>query len=204
MSGKLADFCIYSNPKEVEAQRALCQVTPTKTSNHTSFKPLQLTPILFSITAGTGDDMEATQHQMGHWLEAQWSFLRDALEKSLQTRDWLPDMTEDQKLEQLQDHDEEIEEALKELSYLPGVIIHGHHWSLVLSTPKGHRTVLWAERQFGSTQSILETYQIVAGLRELLSWAQEKYLPWIRRKILLGFYNAGKGHYDTVPGLFSD
>lgn len=86
-----------------------------------------------------------------------------------------------------QDLPTQADAALSHLPFIPCIIIHGHRWLFVLSTRSGEKTLLWTERQFGSTQSRLEVYQVVAGLRELAKWTPDVYLPWLQNYVLRGF-----------------
>ncbi|KAM0425799.1 hypothetical protein ACHAPT_009050 [Fusarium lateritium] len=159
--------------------------TSTLSVNHTDYAPLQLRPIVLSIeTKRPGKDLDMAQLQMGVWHAAQWRFLRSVLTQRV-------DAVDEATASNLAD------EALLELGYLPGVIIRGHHWLFVFSTlerrithvegheRKAYRTVLWIEQEFGSTQTILESYQVVAGIRRLAGWAADVYMPWYRRHVLL-------------------
>lgn len=101
---------------------------------------------------------------------------------SLQAHDEAPSAAQQQQ----QDRERRADEALARLAFLPGVIVQGHKWMLVLSTRERLKTVLWVEQQFGSTHRILETYQVIAGLRELAAWGRDTYLPWFRENILAG------------------
>lgn len=87
--------------------------------------------------------------------------------------------------------------VLDELGCLPGVVVQGHRWLFVFSTPEfrlervdegkdRHRTAFWTELEFGSTRTILGSYQIVAGLRRLAKWANTVYVPWYTRHVLSG------------------
>ncbi|KPM34572.1 hypothetical protein AK830_g12003 [Neonectria ditissima] len=195
---KMVDMCLYADLYDdadaMEAQQALCRQTPTSSVNHTDFAPLQLSPMVLSIeTKKSGKDLDTAQLQMGIWHAAQWSFLRSAVLLSLQARQakstpdeptpFAPQMLQQQQQEQ----ERQADEALNRLAFLPGVIVQGHKWMLVLSTREGLKTVLWVEQQFGSTHRILETYQVIAGLRELAAWGRDTYLPWFRENILAGY-----------------
>lgn len=184
---KMVDFCLYDNTNaDSEALQALAQHTPTLSVNHTDFAPVQLRPIVLSIeTKRPGKELDTAQLQMGVWHAAQWKFLRSIVARTASA--------EKQTL---------TDEVLLELGYIPGVIIQGHRWLFVFSTMESKttmtdnahaglltKTVLWAEQEFGSTQSIIKTYQIVAGLRELARWARDVYMPWYRRRILSAFAN---------------
>lgn len=87
--------------------------------------------------------------------------------------------------------DEEQEEfrrdklaVLSSLGVIPGIIIQGHRWHLVLSTYESGKTKLWADHQFGTTQSCLEIYAVVADMRQLTGWARDVYMPWLKANIL--------------------
>jgi hypothetical protein len=154
--------------------QALGRRTPTLTVNHTDFMPLQLTPIALSIeTKRPGKELDAAQLQMGVWHAAQWMFLLSVVGLTPQAASVAEELSR-RRLE---------EEALAEQGFIPGIIVHGHRWLFVFSTLEGKKTVLWTERQIGTTQSILDSYQVVAGLREIAGWARDVYLPWYRSKV---------------------
>lgn len=168
----MVDFSIYlapgyKNAPSPRALKALCRRTATQSVNHTDFKRLQLRPIVLSIeTKSPGQRLDTAEVQMGIWHATQWSFLRSALLLA-------PGRTEAQ-----------ADEALSRLPLIPAVIVQGHKWLFVMSTREGPKTIFWTERQFGSTQSILETYQTVMGLRQLTAWAETVYLPWFKAEVL--------------------
>ncbi|KPM41885.1 hypothetical protein AK830_g4663 [Neonectria ditissima] len=175
---KMVDFCLYLDDlSNTNALQALGRQTPTLTVNHTNFAPLQLSPIALSIeTKRPGKELDAAQLQMGVWHAAQWKFLRSIVGLTGQPMS----AAEEVSRRRLAD------EALAELGFIPGVIVQGHRWLFVCSTLEDRKTVLWTERQFGTTQSILDSYQIVAGLRELAGWIRDVYLPWFQSKVLSG------------------
>ncbi|KAH7019698.1 hypothetical protein EDB80DRAFT_820232 [Ilyonectria destructans] len=161
-SAKMVDSCIYADLCDDENWRqglqTLSRKTHTVSVNHTDFAPLQLRPI--------------------------WSFLRSAVSLAVQSRSSPTESTPDPSSSDQTEHAAQVDAALSRLGFIPGIIVQGHRWLFVLSTLEGQKTILWTERQFGSTQSILETYQIVAGLRELGAWARDVYLPWFQHNIL--------------------
>ncbi|KAF5665551.1 hypothetical protein FDENT_12570 [Fusarium denticulatum] len=164
LTAKMIDFCLYLNP--------------------TDFAPLQLSPIVLSIeTKRPGKELDAAQLQMGVWHAAQWSFLRSVIGLTPQ-----PLTAEEEIL-----RNQKANEVLGQLGFIPGIIVQGHRWLFVFSTLEGHKTVLWTERQFGTTQSILDTYAVVAGIRELARWARDVYVPWFRANVLAGFQPAELG-----------
>ncbi|KAF4499875.1 hypothetical protein FAGAP_3875 [Fusarium agapanthi] len=177
-TAKMVDFCLYLNPTDSPALQALGRRTPTLTVNHTDFAPLQLSPIVLSIeTKRPGKELDAAQLQMGVWHAAQWAFLRSVIGLTPQ-----PLTAEEEIL-----RSQKANEVLGQLGFIPGIIVQGHRWLFVFSTLDGNKTVLWTERQFGTTQSILDTYAVVAGIRELARWARDVYVPWFRANVLAGF-----------------
>ncbi|KAF5643522.1 uncharacterized protein FTJAE_3322 [Fusarium tjaetaba] len=183
-TAKMVDFCLYLNPTDAPALQALGRQTPTLTVNHTDFAPLQLSPIVLSIeTKRPGKELDAAQLQMGVWHAAQWSFLRSVIGLTPQP------LTAEEEIQRNQ----KANEVLGQLGYIPGIIVQGHRWLFVFSTLEGDKTVLWTERQFGTTQSILDTYAVVAGIRELARWARDVYVPWFRANVLAGFQSTEVG-----------
>ncbi|CAJ0542463.1 Ff.00g000910.m01.CDS01 [Fusarium sp. VM40] len=177
-TAKMVDFCLYLKPTDSIALQALGRRTPTLTVNHTDFAPLQLSPIVLSIeTKRPGKELDAAQLQMGVWHAAQWAFLRSVIGLTPQ-----PLTAEEEVLRK-----DKANAALAELGFIPGIIVQGHRWLFVFSTLEGDKTVLWTERQFGTTQSILDTYAVVAGIRELARWARDVYVPWFQKSVLAGF-----------------
>lgn len=69
------------------------------------------------------------------------------------------------------------EAQVNRLPFLPSAVVQGHKWSLVLSTREGQKTIIWTEREFGTTQNIQDIFKIVVGLRELAAWCKNVYLP---------------------------
>ncbi|CAG9950432.1 unnamed protein product [Clonostachys rosea f. rosea IK726] len=188
---KMVDFCLFDESDvDAQARRALAQRTVTQTVNHTDYRPLQLRPITLSIeTKRPGKDLDAAQLQMGVWHAAQWRFLQSAVKAVITSTQ--PDGADEEAIT------DAAKAALSQLGFLPGVIIQGHRWLFVFSTlePQAttledgtnitvYRTILWIEQEFGSTQSILKTYQIVAGLRLLAGWAKDFYMPWYQKHVL--------------------
>ncbi|KAG9496291.1 hypothetical protein J7337_012877 [Fusarium musae] len=183
-TAKMIDFCLYLNPTDSPALQALGRQTPTLTVNHTDFAPLQLSPIVLSIeTKRPGKELDAAQLQMGVWHAAQWSFLRSVIGLTPQP------LTAEEEIQRNQ----KANEVLGQLGFIPGIIVQGHRWLFVFSTLEGDKTVLWTERQFGTTQSILDTYAVVAGIRELARWARDVYVPWFRANVLAGFQSTEVG-----------
>ena len=213
VSGKMVDFCLYyeinthDNDDNEEEQRlrgqdqqhvlrVLSREMPTLTVNHTDFNPVRLNPILLSIeTKKHGKEQERANLQMAVWLAAQWTSLQRVALISIRAsrrRNVSTHGPNEMTLRETPSAQEQIDMAnlaelrARELPFLPGIIVQGHKWSLVLSTREGERTALWTEWEFGNTQSLQNTYKVVAGLREIAAWTRDNYLPWWRRNVLGG------------------
>ncbi|KAH6867869.1 hypothetical protein B0T10DRAFT_524092 [Thelonectria olida] len=182
---KMIDICVYAS---LDRDAVLCDkatefshMTPTQTINYTDFEPLRMRPLVLSIeTKKPGVHWDTAQLQIGIWHAAQWSFLRWAVGQKL-LRQRIENDTETWTEEE---HNEKTLAVLSTLGFIPGVIIQGHRWHLVLSTYKDGKTRLWADHQFGTTQSCLEIYATIAGMRQLVAWARDVYLPWFEGTIL--------------------
>ncbi|KAH6975599.1 hypothetical protein EDB80DRAFT_768716 [Ilyonectria destructans] len=123
-------------------------VSCTSARPHREFKPISSTTKMIDICLNGKKDL-----QTGVWHAAQWAFLRWGF-----------------KGEKLA--------ALSKLGFIPGVIVQGNGWHLVLSTYEDGKTKLW------TTKGLLDIYAVVAGMRELTAWARDVYLPWFRTYIL--------------------
>lgn len=224
---KMVDFCLSADlgnqhrPNVKVAQKLFCESLGGLSVNHTSFQPLQLRPIMLSIeTKKPGTDPEKAQLQMTIWHSAQWAFLREAVSVARRLRrgsreEELGD-GEARMAETGEEEDAAVRQILSRLPFLPGLLISGHRWSLVMSTwedysssqqvdggndgstrsnsqsqasnlrgaDADHRVHFWKECQFGSTQTILETFEVVAGVREIAGWIVAWYLPWFKQHVL--------------------
>ncbi|KAF4440792.1 hypothetical protein F53441_12200 [Fusarium austroafricanum] len=181
VGSKMVDFCIYADTAlednvSLETHKAFCRSTLTKSVNHTEFHRLQIRPIVLSIETKAGShSLDAAELQVGVWHACQWAFLRSSLIAVKRASTTGPSTQQEL---------EEADQALATLPFIPAVIVQGSRWLFVLSTRQGQKTVLWKEWQFGSTATVMETYQVVAGLRQLTAWAERVYLPWLQREIL--------------------
>ncbi|KAF5635895.1 hypothetical protein F52700_5208 [Fusarium sp. NRRL 52700] len=167
---RMVDFCLYADSTQQNIETAksyedFCRTTPTRSVNHTDFQRLQMHPIVLSIETKAGSNSDAAELQIGVWHAAQWAFLKSSI---LRAQDGACSIEQQTK---------QADEALSRLRFIPAVIVLGHRWLFVLSTRQGQKTILWKEYQFGSTSTVVETYQIVAGLRQLAAWAYQVYLP---------------------------
>ncbi|EXK76784.1 hypothetical protein FOQG_18478 [Fusarium oxysporum f. sp. raphani 54005] len=176
------DFCIYIDPKkdpsygEAESDLdVLSKILLCGVINHTDFFPLRNRPIALSIeTKKPGDAWDKAKLQLGTWDAARWAFLRHLVEtykaQKARIRDQNPcpmpmDIT-------------------KLPDFLPGIIIQGHDWNLVITTQQAGRTMLWQRVLMGSTQSTKGVYQIICCLQLLRQWAEDSFWPWLRNLLV--------------------
>ncbi|KAF4965156.1 hypothetical protein FSARC_7023 [Fusarium sarcochroum] len=134
----------------------------------------QLLPIAFSIeTKRYGGDIAKGEQQLGIWNAAAWEFL---IFKA-------------------------GEEGAREIDFIPGVVVNGDIWSLVVTTRNQSKTVrtppfvppkyfidqdfqtVFPGIVFGNTRSIIGVFQVIAGLRRLRRWALEVLWPWYKRHL---------------------
>ncbi|KAF9890014.1 hypothetical protein FE257_006694 [Aspergillus nanangensis] len=186
---KMIDICVYASvDQDAELSASMTKfrsITPTQTVNHTDFEPISMRPLLLSIeTKKPGVHWDTAQLQIGSWHAAQWSFLRWAVGQKLR-RQRVERLTEIHRINEEEEAFRVDELAvLSSLGALPGIIVQGHRWLLVLSTYENGKTKLWTDHQFGTTQSCLDIYAVIAGMRQLTAWARDVYLPWFKASIL--------------------
>ncbi|WAO97376.1 Hypothetical protein NCS54_01510100 [Fusarium falciforme] len=166
---KKVDFCIYIDPAHdddnppAESQSAVLNSRdqlPDGVINHTDYYPLRDRPIALSIeTKRTGEGWDGATLQLSVWQAAHWRLL------------------------DLLNSDREDEPAPLPV-FLPGVIIQGHGWYLVIATRENMKTVCWNKINIGSTDSVIGVYQIICGLQIIRRWARNSYWPAFRRIIL--------------------
>ncbi|EMT73499.1 hypothetical protein NOF04DRAFT_20549 [Fusarium oxysporum II5] len=187
-ASKKVDFCMYTDPRFggssqiSETILALRNVLPMGIFNHANLAPLSDRPIAVSIeTKKTGEGWENARLQMEVWMAAHWQFLRKLLELrrlAAEAVSSLKQTTEGVTLDP--------EEKCKLPEFLPGIIIQGHDWHLVITTPDGEKTLFWQKKNFGQTSESKGIYTIIYNLQLLRRWAQEEYWKWMR-ELLLGW-----------------
>ena len=170
VSALTQDAATIANDQTVTttALQSLMRSTPECSVNHADFEPLCYHPIFLSIETKRfdGGGQAKADLQLGAWLAAQANILQ-SLVKSTQ--------------------------GMRELPFLPGIVVQGHEWKLVIATfevegtegGKIHKTRLWTSEQiFGTTSTIIGTFQIIAGFRAIFAWFQDVLLPWYRQWVL--------------------
>ncbi|KAK7414184.1 hypothetical protein QQX98_006970 [Neonectria punicea] len=180
---KMVDICVYASLDKDDATSAaiaeFSRTTRTETVNHTDFMPISTRPLVLSIdTKKPGVHWDTAQLQVGVWHASQWAFLQWAVGQKLQRAQGVPE--EDGRAE----FEAERLAILSSLGFIPGVIVQGHEWNLVLSTYENGKTKLWTKSPFGTTKDYLDIYAAVAGVRQLAAWARDVYLPWFKVNVL--------------------
>jgi len=154
--------------------------------NHTNLNTLRDRPIALSIeTKRTGEGWDNARLQMGIWNAAHWEFLglllrmrREAADELSTLQDQPPDDTTE--AGRTEPPDISGAQSLQLPEYLPGIIIQGHDWHLVITTRHGDKTIFWQKMTFGTTSSSKGIYQIICVLQLLQLWAREEYWTWLR------------------------
>ncbi|KAK2684437.1 hypothetical protein QWA68_016818 [Fusarium oxysporum] len=114
----------------------------------------QLVPIAFSIeTKRYGGDVLKGEQQLGIWNAAQWEYLISKAGV----------------------------DAANKLDFIPGLVVHGETWSLVITTRQHSKTTLFPGIPFGHTQSPIGVFQVIAGLRRLRRWVLDVMWPWYKQ-----------------------
>lgn len=119
-SGKQVDYTLFLYPmqdREVanpeQLVRDIRNTIPENSVNHTSYPPLLCRPISVSIEPKRdGGSHKKANLQVGIWQLAQWRFLTDVAGS-----------------------------RAREFAFIPGIIIEGHEWKLVVTTNYGGKTV---------------------------------------------------------------
>ncbi|TQV94145.1 hypothetical protein IF1G_07024 [Cordyceps javanica] len=184
---KKVDFCVFIDPigdrslpptfqAGVEHARA---ALPLGIVSFTDFAPLYDRFVALSIeTKKPSENLEAAELQLGVWDMARWSLLRRLVELRLlsATTTTTTDQDVDEAAASLDK--ETVQAQLPE--FLPGIIVQGHDWLLVVTTIEGEKTVLWQKLMIGSTATARGVYQIVRTLQLLETWTREMHWPWLR------------------------
>ncbi|KAF4462464.1 duf895 domain membrane protein [Fusarium albosuccineum] len=124
--------------------------------NWTADRLLQQYPLAVSIeTKRYGGNTAKGEQQLGIWHAAHWEFLAS----------WVG------------------VEPLSDLGFLPGVVVQGHTWSLVITTRRQATTTVLCSVEFGNTGSLVGVFQVLAGLRRLRSWSLEVLWPWYKQHL---------------------
>ncbi|KAH6974556.1 hypothetical protein BKA56DRAFT_734092 [Ilyonectria sp. MPI-CAGE-AT-0026] len=157
---KKIDFCIYIDPANDETassaeMKSVVAATksrrPGATVNHTNYVPLSDRPIALSIeTKKPSEAWEAALLQLGVWEAAHWNSVEDLWRNQGQQRENQGEQQERQG-KQKQQHDD----IPPFLDFIPGIVIQGYDWLLVLSLREGDKTILYSKINMGATNSLM-------------------------------------------------
>lgn len=103
----------------------------------------------------TGEGWDNARLQMGIWNAAHWEFLHQLSKMRQNAEARLSTLRQEEgNTDNPSQHALSSPDQVKPLpEYLPGIIIQGHDWHLVITTREGDKTVFWQKMTFGSTSS---------------------------------------------------
>ncbi|KAM0255893.1 hypothetical protein ACHAPA_012350 [Fusarium lateritium] len=182
------EFSIYVEPAYDPDSRIFhqvqnfCKILPCGTFNHIDLPTMRARPIAFSIEALHDDTAGYAELRKGASTLPHWKFLDDLLARrddAYQARrkwEWESNAECHTSLE--------VTTAPGLLDFLPGVVIQGHTWHLVMAIPRDGKMAFCEKVSFGNTASSKGIYQIICVLQLLKHWTREFYWPWLRRLLL--------------------
>ncbi|KAF2099064.1 hypothetical protein NA57DRAFT_76300 [Rhizodiscina lignyota] len=137
----------------------------TASFNHTKLSPKN-SPIAISInTKSVAGDGEMNRVQLAVWAAALFERLKLLVKEAA--------------------HIPKDSSADIEIPPLPLVAVHGKTGALLVATYSAETDEpykMWECGDFGSTDTIHGTYQVVAVLHLLMHWAQNSYRPWFESR----------------------
>jgi hypothetical protein len=162
---------------------------PESVFNFTDATPLAHRPIAFSIeTKKPSAGFDGAKLQLGIWQNAHWTFLRHlaqiagerctAAEKTAAVGPETVTSTGDESTAQ---------KAFDLPTFIPGIIIQGHFWHLIITTPQDRKIMVWQSIGIGNTQSTKGIYQIVCILHLLKQWVKVTYWPLVWEMVRAGW-----------------
>lgn len=150
---------------------------PEGVINHTNYFPLRERPIALSIeTKTTGEGWDDAALQIGIWQAAHWNLLDN----------FRYDEVYEEPSEEPSEEESQGPSPPNFPTFLPGIIIQGHDWNLVLATREDRKTKIWTKICIGSTNHVTGIYQIICAIQVLRQWAIETYWPALKHSLLEG------------------
>jgi hypothetical protein len=173
---------MYINPK-VDQGSEISQIIddvrnilPEASFNHTNMSSLCDKPIAISIeTKKTGEDWEKAKLQMEVWMAAHWQFLRNLIKLRQRAAKELSSIRQAEG-----DLTSNPEKTWQLPDFMPGIIVQGDDWHLIITTPEGEKTIFWQKKSLGNTSGSKEIYQLICNLQLLRQWALDRYWAWLR------------------------
>ncbi|EXK76353.1 hypothetical protein FOQG_18905 [Fusarium oxysporum f. sp. raphani 54005] len=172
---KKVDFCIYVDPSAVLEGRKSINLR-AHSVNPTDYYPLRNRLLAVCIeTKKPGEGWEGATLQLSVWKAAQWKIIEE-LEKFKQHK-----LASESPVDA--NAGRQLEQDMPQ--FVPGIIIQGHDWNIVVATREGAQTVLWNKLTIGSTSSVMGIYQIIYALHVLRDWCQQTYWSYIYQAITI-------------------
>lgn len=169
MQSKMVDYAIVINPSQKftgDPSKSLHNHVIEKlrdkkagaSINQTSAEWVRFKPIAVNVETKNGAVGEDEAHmQLGTWLTAQYSRLRQLMPGKAKTK----------------------------LPSVPVLSVQGQRWLLMIASPQDNERIdLIKELHLGDTGSVAGVYQVIAAIRRIAQWVNDEYRPWFEREIL--------------------
>ncbi|KAI1421293.1 hypothetical protein F5Y12DRAFT_790103 [Xylaria sp. FL1777] len=173
---KMVDFCIALQPDDSTTTiRELRSRTGGLTVNHTNFYALRDKLIVISAESKKpGQGLLEARTQVSVWQSAQWSLLSSQCQSVIERSRGKSKR--------------KGKGNMGYLPFLPALFIQGSQWSFAATTrhatTHGDQTLLWAQQNIGTSDSILGIFRIIRTLRYLAEWSATVYWPWYESEVL--------------------
>jgi hypothetical protein len=183
---KRVDFCLFIDPSCDPSYKprieTLARSLPEMSTSHTSYGPLRARPTTVSLeTKRPGNDFDGAILQISVWQSAHWVMLRSLLGRAWPGKQACGLSRKDY-----------ANKGLGELGALHGIVIQGHDWIYVATSPEfvneegreSTRTQLWLYEPIGRTNTAFGVHKVSAFLEFLKTWSTQTYWPWYKRYFL--------------------
>ncbi|KAG7403374.1 hypothetical protein Forpe1208_v016565 [Fusarium oxysporum f. sp. rapae] len=183
---KRVDFCFFIDPSCDPSYKprieTLVKSLPEMSISHTSYGPLRVRPTTVSLeTKRPGNDFDGAILQISVWQSAHWVMLRSLLGRTWPGKQACGLSRKDY-----------ANKSLRELGALHGIVIQGHDWIYVATSPEfvneegreSTRTQLWLYEPIGRTNTAFGVHKVSAFLEFLKTWSLQTYWPWYKRYFL--------------------
>ena len=177
MQSKMVDYAIVINPSQEftgDPSKNLHNHIIEKlrfekagaSINQTAAEWVRFRPIGVNVETKKGAVGEDEAHvQLGTWLTAQYSRLRQLMPGKVKTK----------------------------LPSFPVLSVQGQRWLLMIACIRENgRIDLIKELHLGVTGTFMGVYQVIAAIRRIAQWVNDVYRPWFEREIL-GIKKGGPG-----------
>ncbi|PFH55865.1 hypothetical protein XA68_17484 [Ophiocordyceps unilateralis] len=189
-TSKNIDFCVYMDPchRDPKIQHAIDILRGNLSYgviNYTNYLPLRVRPIAFNIeTKKIGEGWDSAALRLGVWQAAHWNMLH-----------YLEDLAAPFSVQNstsatwaIKSGGESTTTTSREpaqlLDFLPGIVVQGHDWYVVIARREKSQAMVWTKMAIGATNSVMGIYQVVHAIQALRKWALDTYWPRLRRTLL--------------------